>query len=220
MLLNSKGIGFNPVIRCESTAKNMNASETVYANVAIPKVLKALEFENVTPTTEMERFLALRADGKMAIDHFIKDKEGTMASLQTRFRAPRYGKFGDFTIRYDKPSAQAYTGGSVNCEYHHFNADTMLYGICNTDLNEDPTKVTDLDKWVFVNVVEFRRLCKAGKIVQKEEKGFYRCKEENGKLICPINSNAGDADTRFTTVDVKLANKMFPSLILAQKGYL
>lgn len=197
----------------------MNASETVYRNVAIPKVLKTLGLENLDPTSELEVFLAKRADGKMAIDHFVKDSEGTVASVQTRFRAPKYGAFGDFTIRYDKPSATAYTGGSVKCEYHHFNADLMLYGICNDDLNKDATKVTDLDKWVLVNVNEFRNLCKNGKIIQKEGAG-YKSYVKNGVMICPINANVGDADTRFTTVDVKKANEMFPKLIIAQKGFI
>jgi len=219
MLLAPNGVGFNPTIFDASTAKNMNASETVYKNVAVPKVLKNLELENVNPTTEMEKFLAKRADGKMAIDHFVKDKEGTMSSVQTRFRAPTYGKYGDFTIRYDKPSASAYTGGSVLCEYHHFNADLMLYGICDEDLNKDAESVTNLDKWVLVNVVEFRKLCKDGKIIQKENAGL-RCKIEDGKMICPVIANAGDKDTRFTSVDIKMANKMFPKLILAQKGFL
>ena len=219
MKLSMKGVGFNPTIFDASTAKNMSASETVYKNVAIPKVINFLELENVNPTTEMEVFLAKRADGKMAIDHFVKDKDGTMASVQTRFRAPNYGKFGDFTIRYDKPSDTAYTGTSVLCEYHHFNSDLMLYGICNEDLNKDATKVTDLDKWVLVNVIEFRRLCKIGKIVQKENIGF-KCKREGDKLICPVISNAGDKDTRFTSVSIKTANDMFPNLIIAQKGFL
>lgn len=219
MKLLAIGVGLNPTIFDKSTAKNMNASETVYANVAIPKVLNVLGFENVNPETEMEKFLAKRADGKMAIDHFIRDKEGTMASIQTRFRGPKYKSFGDFTIRYDKPSSSAYTGGSVLCEYHHFNSDLMLYGICNEDLMKDATKVTDLDKWVLVNIVEFRKLCKEGKIIQKEEAG-YKCKKDGEILICPVISNAGSKDTRFTSVDVKLANEMFPKLILAQKNFI
>ena len=219
MLLSTNGVGHNPTIKDASTAKNMNASETVYKNVAIPKVLKNLELTNVDPTSEMEIFLAKRADGKMAIDHFVSDNEGTMASIQTRFRAPTYGKYGDFTIRYDKPSAAAYTGGSVLCEYHHFNADLMLYGICNEDLNKDPESVTDLNKWVLVNVAEFRRLCKIGKIIQKENYGL-KCKKDGDRLVCPVISNAGDKDTRFTSVDIKIANEMFPKLIMAQKGFL
>ena len=219
MLLSTNNVGFNPTIFDKSTAKNMNASETVYKNVAIPKVLNKLDLVNVNPTTEMEIFLAKRADGKMAIDHFVKDNEGTMASVQTRFRGPNYAKYGDFTIRYDKPSAAAYTGGSVLCEYHHFNADLMLYGICDEDLQVDPEKVTDLIKWVLVNVVEFRRLCKENKIIQKEGIGF-KCKKEGDALVCPVISNAGSKDTRFTSVDVKLANEMFPKLIIAQKNFL
>lgn len=219
MKLNEHNVGFNPTIKDKSTAKNMNASETVYKNVCIPKVLKSLELENVDPTTELEVFLAKRADGKMAIDHFVKDTDGTISSVQTRFRAPSYGKYGDFTIRYDKPSASAYNGGQVLCEYHHFNADLMLYGICNYDLNKDATKVTDLDKWVLINVKEFRNLCKRNLVIQKENIGV-RCKKEGNKLICPVISNAGDKDTRFTSVDIKLANEMFPQLIIAQKNFL
>lgn len=219
MILSSASVGFNPTIFDKSTAKNMNASETVYKNVAIPKVLHQLELENIDPETQLELFLAKRADGKMAIDHFCKDKEGTICSIQTRFRAPVYEKYGDFTIRYDKPSATAYTGGQVLCEYHHFNADLMLYGICNEDLNKDASSVTDLIKWVLVNVAEFRKLCKEGKIIQKENIG-YKCQRDGDKLICPILSNAGNKDTRFTSVDVKLANEMFDKLIIAQKNFI
>lgn len=211
-------IGRMPKVFDKDAKKNMTASEKVYANVVVKKILPMLELENINPNSDLEKYLAASADGKMAIDHFVKDKEGTLVTVQSRFRAPRYGKYNDFTIRYDKPSSKSYTGETVKCEFNHFNADTMFYGICDYDLLEDADKVTRLNKWVFVNVVKFRELCKNDKIVPIPEGG--KCRIEDGKLLCPLQKNTGEKDTRFVAVDVKLANELFPDLLILQKGYL
>ena len=218
MVLAEKGLGYNPrKAMYGSTKAKMDASETVYYNVAVEKVLKLLELENLDPSTELENYLSARADGKMAMDHFVKDKEGTISSVQSRFRAPKFASYGDFTIRYDKPSVSSYTGKTVECEFHHLNADLFLYGICDFDLNEDATRVRNLNKWILVSLVEFRKLVKEGKIVQDEK--LTQCEVHGGKLYCPIKSNKGDKDTRFTVINIKLAAELFDNLILAQKNY-
>lgn len=227
-----KKLGVNPKAYMGTSAKGYEATEIVYNNVAINKILPEIGCTDVIPSTELEVYLANRADGKQAMDHFLVDSFGTYLSVQTRFRAPKYEKYKDFTVRYDKPSATAYTGKPVECEFYHFNADLMIYGICDEDLMEkDATgknigaeKVTDFKCWVVVNLAVFRNLCKTKKIMQQEnlkdkDGKFVDYLVDGGTLICAIKSNKGTKDTRFTTISVKKCIEMFPELIIAQKNF-
>lgn len=231
--LKTLNVGKNPKLFMGTSKAGYNATEIVYNNVVVPKILPKLGFEDVVPSTELEVYLADRADGKQAIDHFFKDSRGTYVSVQTRFRAPMYEKYGDFTVRYDKPSSMAYTGKQVECEYYHFNADLMLYGICDYDLSEKDKKgnligaqkVTDLKCWVLINLAIFRNLCKNKKIMLQEnlvdKKGkWLPYKVIDDTLVCPIKKNTAIGDTRFITINLKKCVKLFPELIIAQEGFI
>lgn len=234
-----------------STKLSMDASELVYANLVVPKYLPEFGVYDVTVKTPLEWYALDRADSKMAMDHIWEDEvvhDATgisisehgkhIRSIQTRFRAPKYGKYDDFTIRYDNPNATSYTGETVKCEYNHLFADIFFYGICDYDLTEGhwdnskkpgvfvntgAKKVTKLNKWVMVDLNVFKQLLKEGKIVVLEEppKGHYPgdSYEKDGILYSVLQKNSGAKDTRFVAFNISVIRNKFPEMIMKEYGY-
>lgn len=202
----------------------ITASEKVFTNVGMP-ILETFGLREYKPTGIVEQNLLRMCDSKMGIDHTVIDKEDHPIHIQTRFRAPKYKTYDDFTIRYDIPDVDDYKGGAVRCEFFHLEAQAMFYGICNYNLTEDygsgADKVTDLDKWVFCDLRIFMSLIKKGKIVitDDDEVNSVKTMVKDGVLYCGLGKNSGKGDSRFITINVKMANDFYPGLIIAQKGY-
>lgn len=224
---------FGPPVRkmFGDTKKGYDATEKVYKNVVIPKILPEIGVTDLDISDPVALMLMARSDSKMAIDHvwLDDDKEKTpldrVRFIQTRFRGKRYKKFGDFTIRYDNTNAKAYTGSAVDCEFFHFHADIFMYGICNNEMDsESVDKITDLEMYILLNLNIFKKLCKDGKIVPTEDlkdetgKKLYSSYVKDDILYCPILENKGDKDTRFIAISIEQASNLFPDLFMKKFG--
>ena len=71
----------------------------------------------------------------------------------------------------------------------------------------------------------FTSLCKQKKIIITDEVlrdatgNFISSKIEKGIMYCSLRKNSESKDSRFITIDVKMANDFYEGLIIAQKGY-
>lgn len=215
--LKDLGISQNAYTYMSSTKRrSMNGSELIYEKLGIP-LLKKLGLDNQIPTTKLEKFIARKADGKMAIDHIVK-KNNQYATIQSRFRTQKYQDMSDITIRYDMPNTYSHTNDITQCEFFHLDADLFFYGITDIDSIEDAKNATKFIKWIILDLKQFRQDCKDKKIVANESisKPFIR----SNTLHCNIKNNIRKNDTRLMIINIKLLYRMNKNIILAQHGFL
>lgn len=200
-----------------ATNYQKNASEYIYSNFGIPLLKSQLNWENEDPDTNLAAYIAAKADGKMALDHYVRDCNGDYATIQSRFRSKEALKYNDVTIRYDMPCTSNYLGETTKCEFYHIDADLFLYGVCDTNFakRED---ITGLKKWIILDLGIFRKLCEKGKIVPNETASSNILKD--GVLTCNIKSNVDERATRLMVVDICKLYSLSKDIIIAQEGYL
>lgn len=139
--------------RNKNIQSELGYTEKIHNQIAIPRFYNPYGFVNVK--SEVGSLADLR-DG---ID-YTAVFEGTLYTIQERFRRHQYKGYGDITFRYDSKS------NNVMREYFKIKADYFLYGIAN--IAED-----DFEWAVLVNVPKLIRAIEDGNI-------GYEIKENRG----------------------------------------
>ena len=187
----------------------MNFSETIYFNYGVDLLKNVCNYTNINPTSPLAKYIAEKADGKMALDHYVKDTNGDFASIQSRFRGKEYD-YNDFTIRYDLPDKD------VKCEYYHLDADLFFYGRTDGD-SKDPDSVTKITKWILVDANKLKSLFKYKKIVPDEK--ITKSEIIDNVLHCSIKTNKDANATRLLTIPTLLLSQISKDVIIYAEGF-
>ena len=105
--------------------RQMEFTTKIHNNIAMPKIY---EPEGMTDVRSEVGTLADMVDGVDYVVHNYAD-DSSLITVQERFRTFEHAKWGDVTIRYDKPDAY----GDTTREFFKIQADVFLYGVSNEE---------------------------------------------------------------------------------------
>ncbi|MGB3589830.1 MAG: hypothetical protein WBA23_24995 [Tunicatimonas sp.] len=188
-------------------------TDFVHRQIALPQVYLPIGWEPFRLNNDEKEEL----DIQHGIDRVFSQPDGSLVTVQERFRTGQYATYQDITFRYRRDQHSDKT--RRYSEFYKIKADYLLYGIL--DSTEKDTK--QLHQATFQKVV----LLQLAPLWEKLENGEAtidetragRCRWQGGKLIIPVNHNR-DGSSSFIAWDIPLIAKHWPQVIVWQQGFL
>ena len=190
-------------------------TDYVHKNVAIPKVYDLIGWKEHDIDPDELEYL----DVNKGIDYVFKSSDGTIKTVQERFREKMYVNYSDFTIRYRRD--ENFHRERVRSEYYKMAADYFTYGITN-GVKSNPVTATDFLK---VAIIDLR------KVYQKIDDGFIVIRRnnrkvcqiitENGvrKIECPVLYNR-DGSSSFFPIEIRFLIQLWgEDMVVFNKGF-
>jgi len=188
-------------------------TDFIHQQVALPQVYRPLGWEPFRlSNTEKEEL-----DIRHGIDRVFSQSDGTLVTVQERFRTARYANYQDVTFRYRRDEYA--TAERRYSEFYKIQADYLLYGILDSD-SKDPGQLTHagFQKVVLIHLPPLWKKLESGEAVI-DEAASGRCRWEEGRLVIPVNHNR-DGSSNFIAWDIPLIAQHWPHQIIRyQRGF-
>ncbi|TAF33051.1 MAG: hypothetical protein EAZ57_07325 [Cytophagales bacterium] len=188
-------------------------TDFVHLQVALPQIYQPLGWQphQVSPH-ELEHY-----DRNHGIDYFFETPEGSVVSVQERFREQKYQHYNDFTLRYRRDFNRDVK--QHPSEFFKIRANYMVYGIVNKPkINILQERNVSFLKYAVLDLAVFFGLFLEGRI--KAKRGLDKSFVADGILVAPIKDNH-DKSSSFLAFDVALLAQLFQDsrLIIKQQGF-
>lgn len=190
-------------------------TDYVHNNIAIPKVYKEVGWVQHNIDPDALEYL----DVQKGIDYIFKAPDGTIKTVQERFREKMYSNYSDFTIRYRRDENTH--NDRVKSEYYKMAADYFTYGITN-GMKSSYTSATDFIKVAIIDLKKVYQKIEDGKIIiRHNNQKVCRIIEENGikKIECPVLYNR-DHSSSFFPIEIKFLIQLWgEEMVVYKKGF-
>ena len=187
----------------------------VHDNLAIPLVYKKIGWNqhNIDPNT-LEYL-----DIQKGIDYIFKAADGSIKTVQERFREKMYANYSDFTIRYRRDENSH--SDRIKSEYYKMAADYFTYGITN-GMKSNFESATDFIKVAIIDLKKVYQKIDEGLIVIRHNNQRV-CKiiNEGGlsKIECPVLYNR-DHSSSFFPVEIRYLIQLWgEEMVVFKRGF-
>lgn len=154
-------------------------------------------------------------DMNNAVDYIAVDAQRQVIIIQERFREVKYKPYSDCTLRYKRPENK-HEDRRLS-EYFKLDANYFIYGTIDTS-KTDYEKAERFVKYAILNLRNLKEHINNGHIIIDESLGGLNCREDNGKMRCPVIDNK-DHSSNFVPFDVVLLSRLAPDVIFHQEGF-
>lgn len=183
----------------------------IHNKVALPVIYKPLAWQQL----QLDAATAEKIDVQKGIDYVFKDANGTIKTVQERFREQKYERYTDFTIRYRRDNNKH--ADRRESEYFKMQARYFTYGITNC-LKTNQLACTDFVKYAVIDLEQVYQKIDHG-FITITNNGKKGCSLEDGKISCPVLFNK-DGSSSFFPIEIAFLVKLWgEELIVAQKGF-
>lgn len=155
-------------------------------------------------------------DVHKGIDYLFKAKDGSIKSVQERFREKMYANYSDFTIRYRRDENP--NKDRVKSEYYKMAADYFTYGITNGNKSDFNT-VTNFLKVAIIDLKKvYQKIDESLIVIRKNNQKVCRIITEDGerKIECPVLYNR-DHSSSFFPIDIKFLIQLWGNEMVVYK---
>ena len=190
-------------------------TDYVHNNIAIPKVYKEVGWVQHNIDPDSLEYL----DVQKGIDYLFKAPDGSIKTVQERFREKMYANYSDFTIRYrrDENSHR----DRVQSEYYKMAADYFTYGITN-GMKSNFDSATDFLKVAIIDLKKVYEKIDSGLIlIRNNGQKVCRIITENGtsKIECPVLFNR-DHSSSFFPIEIRFLIELWgQEMVVFKKGF-
>ncbi|MEM9673275.1 MAG: hypothetical protein ACFB15_08945 [Cyclobacteriaceae bacterium] len=188
-------------------------TDFIHQQVALPQVYRPLGWEPFRLSNSEKEEL----DIHHGIDRVFSQANGTLVTVQERFRIARYANYQDVTFRYRRD--QHATTERRYSEFYKIQADYLLYGIINKD-SKDPDQIAGaaFQKVALIHLPPLWKKLESGEAII-DETASGRCRWEEERLVIPVNHNR-DGSSSFIAWDIPLIAQHWPRQIICyQRGF-
>ncbi len=154
-------------------------------------------------------------DMNNAVDYIAVNAQRQVIIIQERFREVKYRDYSDCTLRYMRPENR-HEERRLS-EYFKLDANYFIYGTIDTR-KADYKKAERFVKYAILNLRNLLEHIDKGDIIIDESFGGFTCREENGKMRCPVILNF-DHSSNFVPFDVIILSRIAPDVIFYQEGF-
>lgn len=196
-----------------SYRKDRAFTDFVHRQIALPQVYLPISWKPFRLNNAEKEEL----DIQHGIDRVFSQPDGSLVTVQERFRTGQYANYQDITFRYRRDQHP-----NINRRYSEFykiKADYLLYGILNsTEKDTRQLHQATFQKVVLLQLAPLWKKLENGEATIDETRTGHCCWED-GKLIIPVNHNR-DSSSSFVAWDIPLIAKHWPRVIVWQQGFL
>lgn len=190
-------------------------TDYVHNNIAIPKVYSQIGWVQHNINPESLEYLDLQK----GIDYLFKAPDGSIKTVQERFREKMYANYSDFTIRYRRDENR--NTDHVRSEYYKMEADYFTYGITN-GMKSNFNSATDFLKVAIIDLKKVYQKIDSGLILIKNN-GEKVCKiiteNETRKMVCPVLFNR-DHSSSFFPIEIRYLIELWgQEMVVYNKGF-
>ena len=187
----------------------------VHDHIAIPKVYDIIGWSQYNIDPDDLEYL----DVQKGIDYLFKSKDGSIKTIQERFREKMYANYSDFTIRYRRDENKH--NERVKSEYYKMAADYFTYGITN-GMKSNFDSATDFIKVAIIDLRKVYQKIDEGLIViRNNNRKVCRIITENGveKIECPVLMNR-DHSSSFFPIEISYLIELWgDEMVVYKKGF-
>ncbi|MEQ9441224.1 MAG: hypothetical protein RIG62_19430 [Cyclobacteriaceae bacterium] len=188
-------------------------TDYVHQHIALPQVYQPLGWEPFHLSKQEKAQL----DIHHGIDRVFHTPEGTLVTVQERFRTAAYATYQDVTFRYRRD--QHADVQRRYSEFYKIQADYLLYGITDSHSKNTATRLSGFVKVVLLQLAPLWKKLQTKEAVIDETK-TGRCYWLNQQLVVPVNHNR-DGSSSFIAWDVPLIARHWPhEIIVHQRGFI
>lgn len=190
-------------------------TDYVHNNIALPNVYDKIGWvqHNIDPST-LEYL-----DVNKGIDYMFKAPDGSIKTVQERFREKMYENYSDFTIRYRRD--ENIHRERVRSEYYKMAADYFTYGITN-GMKSDFNSATDFIKVAVINLKKvYEKIDSKLILIRNNGRRVCRIITEEGisKIECPVLFNR-DGSSSFFPIEIKFLIQLWgQEMVVYNKGF-
>lgn len=188
-------------------------TDYVHQYIALPQVYRALGWDPFRLSNPEKEELDIRH----GIDRVFSQPDGTLVTVQERFRTARYANYQDVTFRYRRDRHA--TAERRYSEFYKIQADYLLYGILDSD-SKDPSRLANaaFRKVALIHLPPLWKKLETGEAVI-DETASGCCQWDGKKLVIPVNYNR-DGSSSFIAWDIPLIAQQWPRQIISyQRGF-
>jgi hypothetical protein len=202
-------------MKSRSTSYRLDRTFTdfIHQQVALPQVYRPLGWEPFRLSNPEKEELDIRH----GIDRVFNHSDGTLVTVQERFRTARYANYQDVTFRYRRD--QHTSAERRYSEFYKIQADYLLYGILDSN-SKDPNQLANatFQKVALIHLPPLWRKLETGAAII-DETASGRCRWDGEKLVIPVNHNR-DGSSSFIAWDIPLiAQHWSRQIIHYQRGF-